>query len=128
MTPDEMSSEEEWGPVEYADALERAAKRVERGWCQGVYRDDKGGVCLIGAIALECGRTIRQSSYLEPDGWRTVGGKSVHTVEKARQEKALSYLSPDRPDVWNDERGRTQEEVVEVLRHAVSRARDVVTS
>ncbi len=113
---------EGWNPSDYADVLERAARRVGQGWCQGVYRDDKGGVCLDGAVALECGRTIRNYSYLEPDGWRIVDGKNILTVEAARQKRALRYLLMDRHDVWNDDPARTQQEVVEALRSAAQRA------
>ena len=115
----------EWGPSEYANALERAAQRVEQGWCQGVYGDGHGGVCLEGAVALECGRTIDGSdgSYLEPDGWHVVDGKNIRIVEATREHKALSYLTMSRPGLWNDEPGRAQKEVVEALQSAARRAR-----
>lgn len=108
-----------WGPADYAGVLERAADRVARGWCQGVYGDRQGGVCLEGAVGIECGRKVdpTDGSYFL-DKHRGEGD-----VEHARMKAALSYLPMSRPGTWNDEPGRTQDEVVQALRDAAKRAR-----
>lgn len=119
---DARVSKPEWGPLDYAEALEAAADHIQRGWCQGLYGDGEGRVCLGGAVAVQCGRTVDRS-YLEPHGWRIVDGVTVRTVANDRANKALGYLSMAQPERWNDEAGRTKDEVVRALRVAAAKAR-----
>lgn len=115
-------AEDTWGPKDYASVLERAADRVERGWCQGVFGDRQGNVCVYGAVGVECGREIDKSdgSYFV-DSHRPTNAAA--DLAHARMKAAIAYLAMPRPDLWNDEPGRTQAEVVQALRDAAHRAR-----
>ena len=79
--------------------LLKAAKRVERGWCQGAYSKD-GGVCAFGAIIL-----------VEP---RDVAAR----VAMGQRLANVLGLTFERIEMWNDTPGRTQAEVVAALRKA----------
>lgn len=119
-----MTSPQSSDPFDYAGALDCAADRVARGWCQGVYGDRDGNVCLVGAVGIACGRKISASegSYFEDNHRAT--STSAEDLARERMKTALSYLPMPGPDRWNDEPGRTQEEVVEALRTAAARARE----
>lgn len=77
---------------EIQTVFNRAADLLERdGWCQGKYWMDDGRCCLVGA-AMRMGAT--------PECWQ----------ELSRRTGVLH------PQYWNDEPGRTVEEVLAVLR------------
>jgi len=70
---------------------------VSSGWCQGYYNDDQGRHCLVGAL------------YQAADqDWETV---------KDAKERVRGYVGRN-PLSWNDAKGRTQRQVVDVLRSA----------
>ena len=83
----------------------KAWQLVKKGWCQGYYACTKDGVmceyndpravkwCIMGALD----KVYPSSS-----------GEAVHKIEKALGGKSLP--------LWNDAKGRTQAQVVHVLR------------
>ena len=79
------------------EILAEAARLVERGWCQGTYRDTDGRVCLVGALNEASGRPC---TYLD-EAWN-----------------AVCLEIPQGPSDWNDTPGRTAEEVATALRNA----------
>jgi hypothetical protein len=89
-------------PPTPANPLERAARIIERrGWCQNRFVDGRGAVCLDFALLLsdlEVNEAVRR--VVESELRRRGGPKSVVR--------------------WNDHPGRSQVEVVGLLR-AVSR-------
>ena len=73
----------------------RAADCIEEhGWCQGTIMDAEGRLCMVGAL-MKAGVDARGS------------GEVLWAWE--------SKLNFDPPE-WNDEEGRTKEEVIEFLR------------
>ena len=70
---------------------------VSSGWCQGYYNDDQGRHCLVGAL------------YQAVD-------QNYEIVIEAK-ERVRCYLGLN-PFSWNDAKGRTQKQVVDVLRSA----------
>lgn len=80
--------------------LDRARAKIARGWCQGDYRDTKGGVCLLTAI-----------------------GDSLNDIEgclKGRDcNRWCDILGADAD--WNDAPGRTQAEVLARFDAAISK-------
>lgn len=122
MTPRDYSEE-------YARVLDRAAERVEMGWCQhGVYVDTDGRMCAMEHACRRCAH----GALLEAAHALTGGGRA--------SLKPLSLLAdlvaPGRAVVgglrdrdvaavtrWNDAPGRTQAEVAAALRETARRVR-----
>ena len=76
--------------------LLRAAKIVRRGWCQGVYREG-GNYCVLGAIdAAARNYDLADAACLRLEA--LIGTHAFGT--------------------WNDQRGRTAEEVAQALEAA----------
>ncbi len=86
-----------------AEVLDRAADYIEQhGWCQGEFSKN-GAVCVSGAIS----RVLGVEFY-----------RADNRVYDAKNAFARHLKSDDPPCVWNDEDGRTQEEVIATLREA----------
>lgn len=69
----------------------------KRKWIQGKYRNGKGGYCLVGAMISSC-----------PHEW----GPLYNQVEA----KLIALYPESNPIDWNDEKGRTKDEVLALLR------------
>lgn len=98
--------------VTAADVLERAALILEEwNWCQGQLRDGDS-FCMLGAIAFASG----MNPYDVPDSWDMQEPPTVY-------EEAVGVLSSVCPHKarWNDQEGRTKEEVIAMLREAAER-------
>jgi hypothetical protein len=79
-----------------------AADYIERhGWCQNVYANEFGNVCVMGALL----HFVQWPDY--PEG-----------RAKEIMPRLTKYLGVTRVDNWNDAPGRTKEEVVAALRGA----------
>lgn len=90
-----------------AAKLDEARALIEaRGWCQGDY-EHNGGFCVIGAI--------RKVTSGAPFTWSDESGALERFM---RGTLGLCWL-----DVWNDDRDRTQADVVEAFRKAAELAR-----
>lgn len=81
----------------YSEQVRKDAKAAadyirEHGWCQGITRNEKGGVCMYGASEF-CGAAC--------------GG--VYLDEAVREEIGMCVAG------WNDKPGRTKEEVLAVF-------------
>ena len=93
------------------DILNRAAELVEHGWTQGAYEfteNSKTYYCLVGAI----GRA--QEIFSVPgrqEAYKAIG-------DRLRKDHGLPKLDPI--SRWNDAPGRTQAEVVALLREVAS--------
>jgi hypothetical protein len=74
-----------------------------KGWIQGKWADGRGAHCMLGAI----GSTVGTGSLLY---WR---------LKREVRKQIGTFEIPN----WNDEKGRTQEEVTSALRRA---ARDLL--
>lgn len=87
------------------DILNRAADLVEQGWCQGNYEREENGVvlmCAARAISLACDES---SSSIQTE---------IESDMAVRNKvQALGFESTIG---WNDAPGRTQAEVVSLLR------------
>lgn len=88
---------------EAADILEK------RGKCIGVYIDDKGCVCAIGALALAHGCEIRagsfDASYSMNEAWREL-------------DRYVTMMSPKYSGTLSYSDSHTIEEVLNLLRSA----------
>lgn len=90
--------------------MERARELVEAGWCQGKYEEIVEGetrYCLLGAIK-------RATHEIEDHSRRTL------TVQQLEVCRIVKELLPRLCEIfiWNDHPGRTQAEVVALLRQA----------
>lgn len=113
--------------IETADVLDRAADIIERnGWWRKSYYDF-GAVgskpkcelacCARGAINLAAnGRT--------PDRLSNLGEDALHALERYL---GISGEHPDSVADWNDEPGRTVEEVIAALRGAAKAEREAAS-
>ena len=94
-------------PTKPSDVLEAAAEKVEAGWCQGAFSKFIGGLecfCVRGAIIT----AARDRGIL-------------HQPAEGALARYLLYWPLA---LWNDSRGRTQAEVVGVLRRAAAAERE----
>lgn len=84
--------------------LLRAADIIEsHGWCQNSYTSAGGKLCLLGAVKVARGLTPEDAEDTEA------------LVERACERVYVS-LGLRRVHIWNDEPGRTKEEVIAKLR------------
>ena len=106
-----------------SEVLDLAADKVqEHGWRQGDGWEDRGaGLCLEGGIAAAVG------GLYYTDG-QMAGYLNTSALTRCPAYKAVQgYRETDRDLwLWNDVRGRTQEDVIAVLRAAaaVERAKE----
>lgn len=85
------------------DRLREAARLIrDKGWCQGVYRDDAGRHCAVGALceATGDGGLDLARSYL----WQRIRTTSIAD--------------------WNDRPGRTEQDVIAAFESAAALADD----
>lgn len=91
-------------PATAADVLNAAADLIEEnGWCQGWSEDSLGRHCTLGAVA----------AVGKPEPAEVI----TNAVEHLRRATGVVGVAS-----WNDEDGRTKEEVVETLRKAAALA------
>lgn len=84
--------------------LARAAELIEEhGWCQGGFYDDQGRMCVDFALLMAEATSNERARRLLTDELRRRGDRERSVVE------------------WNDAPGRTQLEVLAVLRAAATR-------
>jgi hypothetical protein len=78
---------------------------VEHGWCQGAMENRSGQVCIFGAVYI----VGEFNSSVDPTFSRVMF--------------ALKNITKDSAQRWNDEPGRTQEEVVSLFDQAIAISR-----
>lgn len=99
------------GLDETTKVLLEARRLVEKGWCQGVYADPAGRVCLHRALAL---------------GSLAAAGISVSVEWERAFIRVIALIPPcgaranDRVQWWNDDPQRTQAEVLALLDRAIA--------
>jgi hypothetical protein len=95
------------------EALERAAHIIEqRGWIQNDAESAKG-ICLTHALLLAADASTLRVGLLRPPVCTILG---------------LPFSSPVSLMVWNDQKGRTQQEVIDALRAAASLAKEIMNT
>lgn len=115
-----------------AQLLTRAADILdERGWFQGSYFNDSGCVCVLGAIhaavAEAAGQDITEDLLRFPRLPLTQDVQSLaqsynHAIKVLNEQVPFGdILACAIPD-WNDEHGRTKDDVQELLRRAAGGA------
>lgn len=108
-----------------ADVLRHAALIIEEhGWNQGNYMDAQGHVCAMGAIGKALGAPWYDSGQgFESSYYRIEPYTSHETLHSAAVLALMAKINPgDRaprgvPE-WNDDVGRTRDEVIAALRAA----------
>lgn len=86
--------------------LLEAAERIERqGWCQYQFCDQRGRMCVSGAIY----QIVRLPRY---HGWFLDGFTDTARLAQRIMEENLQCSMAE----WNDEEGRTKQQVVDKLR------------
>src|SRR5437762_2416321 len=91
--------------VDYFQQMKEVLR--ERGWCQFTLVDSQGRMCLAGAFNFVFYGSAK------PSIWKV---KDIHRAIRAL-ERASGFTAVHFPD-WNDHRGRTVEEVFELLDRA----------
>lgn len=101
-------------PKGWRQAMERAACIIEqRGWCRGKLMNGAGNVCMIGAVGLAIGVTVKP-------GQVSFGRGEPERLQKLRdkiQETTRCYV-----EEWNDQRALNRQVVVAKLRE-IARAK-----
>lgn len=80
----------------------------KRGWCQHRIKNSRGNICLAGALLATQQRLSPSMSFITAvsfitalpagDAWERIGNKCTMA-----------------PQVWNDRKGRTKEQVIDML-------------
>lgn len=103
-----------------ADILEASADLIERrGWIQNSMWNNYG-FCAMGAIRTSVFSRMRDTTHLTLLEYQTVGYLETYMNDHG-------YLNDDYPDclfMWNDAPGRTNFEVINLLRHAAKEWRN----
>lgn len=101
-----------------AETLERAADLIETlGWVKGMWDAPDGSVCVSTAIDMACSTDTRRAHFVaEPRADR------VYTCRRALHD-ALDVIDIVR---WNDEPLTTKQDILDGLRKAAVREREVV--
>jgi hypothetical protein len=95
------------------EVLIQAKAIIERGWCQGTYAIDNDGHPVDFDSQKAVAWCIRGATCLiAPDGYHNRYG--AHELIKSITITPISQ--------WNDEPGRTKEEVLDVLTQAIALA------
>jgi hypothetical protein len=92
-----------------------------RGWCRGTLLDDRGAVCLLGAI-FEAG--MRKSAAMfwgDPEECDALTIRAWEAVERVINDR-YGYPDAGRLTIpgWNDLPERTVDDIVEILETAAS--------
>lgn len=101
-----------------SQVLSGAADYIDKhGWVQGQMQDTKGRCCAVGAIA------VAASEVSEENVWAIRSDAENRLARTLVDEETLSIAGDvlGRFDLivrWNDESGRTKDEVVQALRQA----------
>lgn len=95
----------------WQEHLLNAAQYIrDHGWCQLTSKNDKGEVCLEGAIMQGILQALGTKSYL----------KISPPLYGEADRKVRQQLGTNLPcHYWNDQKGRTKEEVLAVLEATV---------
>jgi hypothetical protein len=111
-----------WGEV--ADLLDTAGDELERrGWCQGVDGDDGSDpdgcrVCLDGALYA----ATTGSPFPDPADFHT-GNVGLRCEARQVLREVIGLPFPEPLTSWNDQPGRTAEQVIAAVRQAARVAR-----
>jgi hypothetical protein len=95
----------------WRDSLLKAIEILDQfGWCQGNVHNDKGEHCLLGAL------------FVARYGEEPTGGplSSVRHFDWSESFKIMKPHTGKHIAYWNDEGGRTKDEVVAALRAAAA--------
>ncbi len=114
---------------ELSTVFDQAAKLLERdGWCQGQFtrhsdfrREPRR--CLLGALRAviigEEGFTLGgRGCDVTPNMQRQMSASSEQLFVTAQRHGIVDAASAWKPAIWNDEPGRTVEDVISLLRKA----------
>jgi hypothetical protein len=106
--------------VSYVHVLERAAALIEEhGWVQFSFGDETKGYCITGAIMRASRDDARMSQVLAYD----MVAEQLKLDEVALPGVLPQFGGPGSwlaLSYWNDSPGRTEQEVLRVLRRAAS--------
>lgn len=99
-----------------AEILVQAADLIEeRGWNQGDYVNDCGGLCTFGALYIAVGLT---PAFIRTDEADQRALAALTVVDEAAQALRQHVGRDVGISEWNDAPGRTKAEVVTALRAA----------
>lgn len=106
-----------------ADILDDAADLLERkGWIQGRYSNENGH-CAVGAITRVCG-LYDAVSLTVPDMVEVRSQiEAAYQVERVLRNILAERGGPLHVQTWNDKKGRTKQEVLDLLREGAKRER-----
>ncbi|XTP37133.1 DUF6197 family protein [Mycobacterium sp. TJFP1] len=106
------------------EKLSEARQLVRFGWCQGqahVVIEGADCYCIVGAVSEVCG-TVRLSDPVTVAGehiaGRVIPGAWIRDAVTAALVDALPRTAGS-PASWNDVRGRTQDDVVQLFTSAI---------
>jgi hypothetical protein len=97
-----------------SEYLTAARERVAEGWVQGIFEDYRGYVCTTGALRrAEENHNIQPGTYAE--GRAVLVNKILEEYPVGMWTLLASEGSLISIPVWNDHKGRTQQEVLNMF-------------
>lgn len=121
-----MLFDPKWAPIEvttepWRDLLLKAADIIEeKGWIKGSYHHS-GGACAVGAIALAANLDWVYLAEERSAGFQGPATEAVtHLLAQVNKRPGLFNRKYDNVQRWNDDTGRTKEEVVAAMRKAAN--------
>ena len=105
-------------------ALLRAAERIEKyGWRQGDAGEAGQPQCLVGAISSACDDLTPGRGAFD-DTFMGAYGRAFDDTFMGALDRVISVVEADDWTLgivqWNDDAGRTKDEVIDVLRRAAA--------
>lgn len=80
------------------ETLREARKVIEQGWCRGVFFDDMGNFCLVGALSTKASRTGQMwaRAYTTPEFDGPLGALREVIFEDTAGPRSLTYEEKSR--------------------------------
>lgn len=109
-----------------SEVLRKARENLPGHWYQGYYGDGDGNYCAIGHLSVAAGLTPRtiKNSFASENVFRVYNDdvyKTLTVVQDVIREQYPEH-SDGNISSWNDEVGRTEDEVLTVLDKAILEA------
>lgn len=105
-----------------AEVVEKAADLIEtNGLAKGRYFALDGGMCTMGALQYACGVDLHSNLVIYPKGSRLRNRQDLYMSAKDAVAQMLpistEFGTIEAISNWNDDGDRSQEEVVDTLKH-----------
>lgn len=105
------------------ETLREARKVIEQGWCRGVFFDDMGNFCLVGALSTKASRTGQMwaRAYTTPEFDGPLGALREVIFGDTAGPRSLTYEEKVAIALWNNADDRTKQDILSALDAAIAK-------